>query len=96
MIESSVPKDVSASAQADGRLDSDALVAAAEGCELIMSTGTVFGEEVVGRLPQLRYVVRMGSGFENIPVDACTAAGVVVANTPRANVSPVPTPVHMY
>ena len=89
VVERSVPKDVSASAAADGRLDGDALAEAAAGCELLMSTGTVFGGEVLARLPELRWVVRMGSGFENVPVEACTAAGVVVANTPRANVSPV-------
>jgi lactate dehydrogenase-like 2-hydroxyacid dehydrogenase len=49
----------------------------------------VFGDDVVAQLPGLQLVVRMGSGFENIPVDACTAAGVVVCNTPRANISPV-------
>lgn len=37
------------------------------------------------RAPRLRATIRHGAGLDMIPMDAATAAGVVVANTPGAN-----------
>ena len=37
----------------------------------------------------LRAVARAGAGVNNVPVDACTARGVVVFNTPGANANSV-------
>jgi D-3-phosphoglycerate dehydrogenase / 2-oxoglutarate reductase len=39
--------------------------------------------------PSLRAVARAGAGVNNVPVEACTAAGVVVFNTPGANANAV-------
>jgi D-3-phosphoglycerate dehydrogenase / 2-oxoglutarate reductase len=39
--------------------------------------------------PSLRAVARAGAGVNNVPVDACTRAGVVVLNTPGANANSV-------
>jgi len=39
--------------------------------------------------PNLRAVARAGAGVNNVPVDACTRAGVVVFNTPGANANSV-------
>jgi D-3-phosphoglycerate dehydrogenase len=39
--------------------------------------------------PRLRAAVRQGVGVDLIPVDACTAAGVLVANVPGANADAV-------
>ena len=39
--------------------------------------------------PSLRAVARAGAGFNNVPVQACTDAGVVVFNTPGANANAV-------
>ncbi len=39
--------------------------------------------------PNLKAVARAGAGTNNVPVDACTKAGVVVFNTPGANANAV-------
>ena len=39
--------------------------------------------------PNLRAIARCGAGVNNIPVDKCTDAGVVVFNTPGANANAV-------
>jgi D-3-phosphoglycerate dehydrogenase / 2-oxoglutarate reductase len=39
--------------------------------------------------PALKAVARAGAGTNNVPVDACTEAGVVVFNTPGANANAV-------
>ena len=45
------------------------------------------GREDLGR--GLRAVARAGAGVNNVPVEACTARGVVVFNTPGANANSV-------
>jgi D-3-phosphoglycerate dehydrogenase len=37
----------------------------------------------------LRAIARAGAGFNNIPVDRCSEAGIVVFNTPGANANAV-------
>jgi len=39
--------------------------------------------------PELKAVARAGAGVNNIPVDRCTEAGIVVFNTPGANANAV-------
>ena len=39
--------------------------------------------------PNLLAIARAGAGVNNIPIDACTEAGVVVFNTPGANANAV-------
>lgn len=39
--------------------------------------------------PELRAIARAGAGVNNIPIDRCTDAGVVVFNTPGANANAV-------
>lgn len=39
--------------------------------------------------PELRAIARAGAGVNNIPIDRCTEAGVVVFNTPGANANAV-------
>ena len=39
--------------------------------------------------PNLRAVARAGAGVNNVPVEACTRAGIVVFNTPGANANSV-------
>ena len=39
--------------------------------------------------PELRAIARAGAGVNNIPIDRCTDAGIVVFNTPGANANAV-------
>lgn len=39
--------------------------------------------------PELRAIARAGAGVNNIPIDRCTAQGIVVFNTPGANANSV-------
>ncbi len=39
--------------------------------------------------PELRAIARAGAGVNNIPIDRCTEAGIVVFNTPGANANAV-------
>ncbi|MFA7585968.1 MAG: hydroxyacid dehydrogenase [Novosphingobium sp.] len=38
--------------------------------------------ELIARMPALRLIVKHGAGVDNIPMAACTRAGIWVANTP--------------
>lgn len=39
--------------------------------------------------PELKSIARMGAGFNNIPIDRCTEAGIVVFNAPGGNANAV-------
>src|SRR5262249_22304004 len=43
----------------------------------------------LGLLPRCGAIVRTGSGTDNVPVEAATRLGIVVANTPNATVEAV-------
>jgi len=46
-------------------------------------------DDLLDTAPRLRAAVRHGVGVDLIPVEACTAAGVIVANVPGANADAV-------
>jgi len=52
---------------------------------LIVRSGTRVDREALDRAGDLRVVGRAGVGLDNIDVEACTARGVLVMNTPGAN-----------
>lgn len=56
----------------DGRDDVDALAVVGERVD----------EEVLGLLPNLRFVANYGVGYDDIDVEACRRRGVIVTNTP--------------
>lgn len=41
--------------------------------------------EVVAAAPKLKIVVRAGAGYDNVDLEACSARGIVVMNTPGQN-----------
>lgn len=67
-------------------LPRDELVAKASACDAIaVRSATRLDADLLGRLPQLKLVVRGGVGVDNIDIAAATRLGIAVANTPGAN-----------
>ncbi len=63
---------------------SDLLSAVLEADALIIRSDKVTAE-VVESAPKLKIVVRAGAGYDNVDLEACTARGIVVMNTPGQN-----------
>lgn len=61
--------------------DSDAF-AGIEKAEGIVASSQTYGATVMDRAPQLRVLVRTGIGYDKIDVEAATARGIAVCNTP--------------
>ena len=67
-------------------LKGDDLVHALAGVDgLLVRGATKLTAEVIARAPQLRAVVRAGTGLDNIDREAAQQAGLAVRNTPNAN-----------
>lgn len=62
----------------------DAIIAESGAAEIIVVRAPI-PAQVIGGAPGLRALIRHGAGLDMIPVDAATAAGVLVANVPGAN-----------
>ncbi|MCC6167042.1 MAG: hydroxyacid dehydrogenase [Caldilineaceae bacterium] len=50
---------------------------------ILASSLVQYNADLFGRLPNLRIVTRTGIGVDNVDLEAATAAGVVVCNTPE-------------
>lgn len=58
--------------------------------DAVLSLGhTRFGADTVAHCPSLRHIARFGAGYESIDLDACTANGIAVTNTPDGVRRPV-------
>jgi D-3-phosphoglycerate dehydrogenase len=67
-------------------LKGDALIEALAGVQAILVRGaTKVTADVLAGAPDLRVVVRAGTGLDNVDVAAAKARGVFVSNTPAAN-----------
>jgi gluconate 2-dehydrogenase len=67
----------------DSILSAAELTARLQGKRGVMSTGTErIDAKLLDACPQLRAVCNVGVGYNNVDVEACTARGVVVTNTP--------------
>ena len=62
------------------RVDIPAKQALAMKAEGILVRTTPIGEEVFAEAPDLKFIVRYGTGYDNIDVEAATARGIKVAN----------------
>jgi len=73
------------------KITEDELVAGARGHRALLgASGTYITGQVMDRLPELRFISKLGIGYEIIDVDAATDRGIMVTNTPaHAEVEPV-------
>lgn len=65
------------------------LLAAVADVDAIIIRSDKIDAEVFDAAPQLKIVVRAGAGYDNVDLDAATAHGVVVMNTPGQNANAV-------
>ncbi|HEY8026462.1 MAG TPA: D-glycerate dehydrogenase [Burkholderiaceae bacterium] len=69
--------------QEDRIYSAEELAGKAAGMDALLTTGSErIGASLLAALPGLKAVCNMAVGFNNIDVDAATAAGVMVTNTP--------------
>jgi D-3-phosphoglycerate dehydrogenase len=52
---------------------------------MVVRSGTTVDADLLEKADKLKIVVRAGVGVDNVDLDACTARGIVVMNTPDAN-----------
>jgi D-3-phosphoglycerate dehydrogenase len=67
-----------------GRSPDELSAALADADALIVRSATKVTAALIGAAPKLRAIARAGAGVDNIDVDAATARGIVVMNTPGA------------
>ncbi len=71
---------------APGKLERAALLAAVVDADaLIIRSGVTADAELINAAPQLKAIARAGVGVDNVDLEAATAKGVVVMNTPGGN-----------
>jgi D-3-phosphoglycerate dehydrogenase len=63
---------------------SDLLKAVVDADAMIVRSDKIT-KEIIEAAPNLKIIVRAGAGYDNLDLDACTAAGVVAMNTPGQN-----------
>lgn len=69
--------------------DKSKLLAAATDADAIIIRSDVIDAEIFDAAKQLKIVVRAGAGYDNVDLDAATAHGVCVMNTPGQNANAV-------
>lgn len=72
-----------------GPLSASELPAALAGAEAVIASSDPYNAETLPLCPELRMVVRWGTGTDTVDVPACTAAGVLACNAPGLNVEAV-------
>ena len=60
------------------------LHAAATDADAMIVRSDIIDAAVIAAAPKLKIVVRAGAGYDNLDLNACTAANVVAMNTPGA------------
>lgn len=60
-----------------------------QGAELITAAWMDIGDRLIQSTPSLRYIIVPGVGYDNVDVQAATAAGVKVCNCPTHNATAV-------
>ncbi len=69
--------------------DPAALLEAVADVEALIIRSDKITADVMAHAPKLKIVVRAGAGYDNVDLDAATAKGIVVENTPGQNANAV-------
>lgn len=64
------------------RTASEELVVRAQGAEALLTNKTVITEEVMGLLPDLKYIGVLATGYNVVDIEAARRRGIVVTNIP--------------
>lgn len=65
--------------------EKDALYKAVADADALIVRSDIVDAEVIAAAKNLKIVVRAGAGYNNLDLDACTAANIVAMNTPGQN-----------
>ncbi|MBD5173135.1 MAG: 3-phosphoglycerate dehydrogenase [Bacteroidales bacterium] len=65
--------------------DKAQLIAAVADADALIVRSDKVDAQVIGAAPKLKVIVRAGAGYDNIDLEAATAAGICVENTPGQN-----------
>jgi D-3-phosphoglycerate dehydrogenase len=67
-----------------GPLPEDELLSSLSGCDAVIASSDPYTARIFEALPSLKLVARCGVGIDSVDLEAATAMGVVVTNTPGA------------
>jgi len=64
------------------RTPPDQVVSRARGAQMVLTNKTILSHESIERLPQLRYIVVLATGYNVVDVEAARQRGICVTNVP--------------
>ena len=65
------------------------VVARAEGADALLTNKVVISDEIMARLPQLKYVGVLATGYNVVDVQAAAKCGITVTNVPAYSTNSV-------
>ena len=74
----------------DDRTPVEEIVVRASDCEIVLTNKTVLSRDIIERLPRLRYVGVLATGYNIVDIDAARERNVPVTNVPNYAGSSVP------
>ena len=72
-----------------GPIPSDELIPWLAQADAVIAAGDQYTDAVLSACPRVRVVVRWGTGYDTVDLNACTANGVLACNAPGQNVEAV-------
>ena len=61
----------------------DSLLERAAGCEMVITNKTPFDRETIAKLPDLKYIGVLATGYNVVDIEACRERGIAVTNVPE-------------
>lgn len=65
--------------------DPQKVIATLKGYDMVLAGPELYSAEVLDGIGTLRFIARLGTGIENIHIDAATRRGIAVCNAPGSN-----------